>query len=43
MRPGITAETQADEMAQLMFYEDLQDVALVGTSYGGMVACRAPN
>ena len=41
MRPGITAETQADEVAQLMFYEDLKDVVLVGTSYGGMVACRA--
>ena len=26
MRPGITAETQADEVAQLMFYEDLSDV-----------------
>src|ERR1700747_1683677 len=37
MRPGITAETQADEVAQLMFYEDLKDVVLVGTSYGGMV------
>ena len=40
MRPGITAETQAEEVAQLMFYEDLKDVVLVGTSYGGMVACR---
>ena len=40
MRPGISAETQADEVAQLMFYEDLKDVVLVGTSYGGMVACR---
>ena len=40
MRPGITAATQADEVAQLMFYEDLKDVVLVGTSYGGMVACR---
>ena len=41
MRPGITTETQADEVAQLMFYEDLKDVVLVGTSYGGMVSCRA--
>jgi len=41
MRPGITTETQADEVAQLLFYEDLKDVVLVGTSYGGMVACRA--
>ena len=40
MRQGITTETQADEVAQLLFYEDLKDVVLVGTSYGGMVACR---
>jgi len=40
LRPGITTETQADEVAQLLFYEDLQDVVLVGTSSGGMVVCR---
>jgi pimeloyl-ACP methyl ester carboxylesterase len=40
VRPGITTETQADEVAQLLFYEDLQDVVLVGTSSGGMVVCR---
>src|ERR1051325_2391182 len=40
VRPGITTETQADEIAQLLFYEDLHDVALVGTSSGGMVVCR---
>ncbi len=40
VRPGITTETQADEIAQLLFYEDLKDVVLVGTSSGGMVACR---
>src|SRR6266705_6171520 len=40
VRPGITTETQADEVAQLLFYEDLKDVVLVGTSSGGMVACR---
>ncbi len=28
MRPGITTETQADEVAQLLFYEDLKDVVL---------------
>src|SRR6201987_5338958 len=39
MRPGITAETQANEVAQLMFYEDLKDVMLVGTSYGGRPCC----
>src|SRR5579872_3739752 len=40
VRAGITTETQADEVAQLLFYEDLQNVILVGTSSGGMVACR---
>ncbi|OGA08503.1 MAG: hypothetical protein A2W68_05205 [Betaproteobacteria bacterium RIFCSPLOWO2_02_64_14] len=40
VRPGITTETQADEVAQLLFYEDLKDVVLVGTSSGGMVVCR---
>ncbi len=40
VRPGINTETQADEVAQLLFYEDLKDVVLVGTSSGGMVACR---
>jgi pimeloyl-ACP methyl ester carboxylesterase len=40
VRPGITTETQADEIAQLLFYEDLKDAVLVGTSSGGMVVCR---
>ena len=40
VRPGITTESQADEIAQLLFYEDLNDVVLVGTSSGGMVVCR---
>jgi pimeloyl-ACP methyl ester carboxylesterase len=40
VRPGITTESQADEVAQLLFYEDLRDVVLVGTSSGGMVICR---
>lgn len=40
MRPGISTETHAEEIAQLLFYEDLHDVVLVGTSSGGMVACR---
>src|SRR5207302_4686373 len=40
VRPGITTETQADEVAQLLFYEDLKDVVLAGTSSGGMVVCR---
>ena len=41
VRPGITTESHGDEIAQLLFYEDLQDVVLVGTSSGGMVVCRA--
>ena len=40
VRPGITTETQADEVAQLLFYEDLDNVVLAGTSSGGMVVCR---
>ncbi len=41
LRPGITVGTQAQEIAQLLFYEDLQEVVLVGTSAGGMVLCKA--
>ena len=41
VRPGITTETHAAEVAQLLFYEDLKDVVLVGTSTGGMVVCQA--
>jgi pimeloyl-ACP methyl ester carboxylesterase len=41
LRAGITTETHADEIAALLFYEDLHDVVLVGTSSGGMVLCRA--
>ena len=41
LRPGITTETHATEIAELLFYEDLRDTVLVGTSAGGMVLCRA--
>lgn len=41
LRPGITTESHGTEIADLLFYEDLRDVTLVGTSSGGMVACRA--
>jgi len=41
LRPGITTETHGAEIADLLFYEDLRDVVLVGTSSGGMVTCRA--
>lgn len=39
-RPGITTETQAAEIAQLLFYQDLRDAVLVGTSSGGMILAR---
>lgn len=41
LRPGITVETHAQEIADLLFFEDLREVALCGTSAGGMVLCRA--
>ncbi|MGI9614970.1 MAG: alpha/beta fold hydrolase [Acidimicrobiales bacterium] len=41
VRTGITTETHGAELAKLLFYEDLSDVILVGTSSGGMVACSA--
>ena len=40
VRPGITVASQAQEVAQFLFYEDVQDVVLVGTSSGGMVICK---
>jgi pimeloyl-ACP methyl ester carboxylesterase len=41
VRPGITVGTHAAEIARLLHYEDLRDIALVGTSSGGMVVCKA--
>ena len=41
VRKGITTETHAEEIAKLLFYNDLRDVVLVGTSTGGMVMARA--
>lgn len=40
LRPGITVGSHAQEVADLLFYEDLRDIVLVGTSSGGMVICR---
>ena len=40
LRPGIDTESQAAEVAEMLFYEDLKDVVLVGTSCGGMIAAR---
>ena len=41
LRHGITTESHAAEIADLLFYEDLREAVLVGTSAGGMVLCRA--
>lgn len=41
VRPGITVGTHAQEVARLLFYEDLTDVVLAGTSSGGMVIVKA--
>jgi len=41
LRPGITTETHGAEIADLLFFEDLRDVVLAGTSSGGMVVCAA--
>ncbi|HYZ24127.1 MAG TPA: alpha/beta fold hydrolase, partial [Rhodopila sp.] len=40
LRPGIDTESHAAEVAEMLFFEDLRDIVLVGTSCGGMVACR---
>ena len=40
LRAGIDTETQAAEVAEMLFFEDLKDIVLVGTSCGGMVGCR---
>lgn len=40
LRPGITTETQAEEMARFLWSEDLNDVVLVGSSAGGMVTAK---
>lgn len=40
LRPGIDTESQAAEVAEMLFFEDLRDIVLVGTSCGGMVAAR---
>ena len=40
LRPGITVGTHAHEVAQFLFYEDLADIVLVGTSSGGMRSAK---
>jgi pimeloyl-ACP methyl ester carboxylesterase len=41
VRPGITVATHAQEIADFLFYEDLHDIVLAGTSAGGMVILKA--
>src|SRR5580700_12053125 len=41
LRAGIDTTMHGTEIAELLFYEDLHDVVLVGTSSGGMVVCGA--
>ena len=38
---GIDTSTYVAEIADLLFYEDIRDAVLVGTSSGGMVVCGA--
>jgi pimeloyl-ACP methyl ester carboxylesterase len=40
LRPGIDTESQAAEIVEMLRFEDLTNVTLVGTSCGGMIACR---
>jgi pimeloyl-ACP methyl ester carboxylesterase len=40
IREGITIVSQAKEMSDFLFYQDLCDVVLVATSTGGLVVCK---
>lgn len=40
LRAGISNESQARELAELLEFEDLHEVVLAATSSGGMVLCR---
>ena len=40
LRAGITVTSAAEELAELLRYEDLSDIILVGTSSGGMIAAK---
>jgi len=41
LRAGIDTESHAQEIVDLLYYEDLKDAVLVGTSSGGMVMASA--
>ena len=40
VHPGVTTESQAAEVVEMLRLEDLREVVLVGTSSGGMVMVR---
>lgn len=40
LRPGITTDSQAAELARFLWSEDLDEVVLVGASAGGMVMAK---
>lgn len=40
IHPGITTETQAEELAGFLWSEDIRNVVLVGASSGGMVMTK---
>ena len=41
LRAGITTETHGEEIAKLLYFHDLKNAVLVGTSCGGMVMASA--
>lgn len=41
LRAGITTETHGEEIAKLLYFHDLKDVIIAGTSSGGMVMASA--
>ncbi|MEC9152214.1 MAG: alpha/beta hydrolase [Pseudomonadota bacterium] len=40
VRPGITLTSQAEEVAEMLFLQDINDAVLVSTSTGGLVAAK---
>lgn len=43
IRPGITMETHVKELVEFLFFEDLHDVILVGTSASGLTISEVAN
>ena len=39
LRAGIDTSTFVEEVSEMLFFNDLKDIVLVGTSSGGMIAC----